>query len=258
MSSKISRYMQSLLGLCLTFILLGDAESQSFRSTVIDERANKEGVRTVISVDQDDVVHEIDIDEDVKSGATKAHMTGNLGIRILKSGDLELAALIPKQKVATAARRVTLPNGIIVHVIIAWGFPDLNTQNVYCSAYAFKEAGGKATLIFSKLDLGTELHQFIVEDINQDGKSEILIATREGHDQTMRIHQIQPDGSVRFIQNVTSSYVHTLADRYMDDEMGIYVEDKSEKSVPGGLCFKTWELKWSEKDQKFIKEDIPQ
>jgi hypothetical protein len=175
----------------------GDLQKQ----TIIAERSSRPHVtRTILSVDGDDVVHEID---ERPTGSGKTTIAGNLGTRITRSGNIELASVLPPGKVATYARRVTLPDGAIVHVIVAWGFPkDPDSQAAYCSLFVLLEKAGKVRLLLSQEDMGTYLEQVVVEDINNDGKTEVLITAREDHEESMWIFQVEPAGEIRFIQRI--------------------------------------------------------
>ncbi|HJX83847.1 MAG TPA: hypothetical protein VJ723_05850, partial [Candidatus Angelobacter sp.] len=208
---------------------------------------SRAGVRVLLAVDTDDVVHEIDIGlPDTKGEAITA---ANLGARLTKSGNLVLADLLPKGQVATMARRKTLENGKIIHVVMTWGFDEYpDTLTLYAHLYVFCEQHNEVNQIFGE-ELGSELDQFIVEDINHDGKIEILASTRENAVTVMHIWQIQLNGQVKEIQKIEGYSVHTQADRFLDQDQGIIVEQK----IAGSARFKTDEYIWSAKQQRFVK-----
>src|SRR5437016_3517857 len=90
--------------------------------TVIAKRTNKIGVTAVVAVDRDDAVHEIEIDLPDTKGPV---IWANLGARVFQSGRIVLAEVLPADKVATAARRVTLASGDVMHAVIAWGLSEV-------------------------------------------------------------------------------------------------------------------------------------
>lgn len=221
------------------------------RQTVIAERTSKAGVRIVLAVDRDDVVHEIGIGLPDTKG--EPEIESNLGTRVMTSGSLVLTSLLPKDKVATMARRVTLDSGVTIHVVVAWGFseyPDL--LRPYSHLYFFREDHGEVELDYDE-GLGSQLEQLVVEDINQDGKAEVLAATSENAVDLMYVWQIQPDATVKEIQRIEGYSVHTLADKFIGPDEGIVVESKADSCRPGRVSYDVEEYLWSAKEQKFVK-----
>src|SRR2546427_7798825 len=200
---------------------VSQASGQSNRSDlsnqkIIAERTNKIGVKSVIAVDQDGVVREIDFGLKDVSGPK---IFGNLGVQVTQSGNVNLASVLPKDKVATLTRRITLDDGSHIHVVVAWGFSSIPVvPDPYCSLYIYREYKGRVDEIFSEKDLGTELNQFVVEDINDDGKIEILFTVREASIETMWVYQIEPEGQIKGIQRIDGYYVHTIADRWLNGD----------------------------------------
>ncbi|MBZ5531159.1 MAG: hypothetical protein LAO20_06990 [Acidobacteriia bacterium] len=222
------------------------------KQTVLAERAGKAGVRILLAVDTDDIVHEIDIGLP-GSGGTPV-ITANLGTRVTASGNLRISDMLPRANVVTLARRVTLDNGMTIHVMIAWAFSEFPEVLLpYCYLYVFRENQHQVTQIAARR-LGTELDQFIVEDVNRDGNLEILVATSENAVSSMNIWQIQTDGDVKQIQRLDGYHVYTLADRFMDQDVGVIVTHKSEHSTAGAACFNNDEYMWSPKLQRFVKQ----
>ncbi len=221
------------------------------KQTVIAERTSRGGVRTILAVDADDVIHEIGIGlPDTKRDAV---IEANLGSRVTNSGSVDLSQVLPKDRVAALARRVSLADGLTIHVVIAWGFsqyPDILL--LYAHLYVFREQHGQIKQVVAE-ELGTTLGQVVVEDINHDGRVEILAASTENAVESMNIWQIQPEGAVTKIQRIDGYSVHTLADRFVDQEEGIIVEHKTTSSTPGAVCFRIDEYVWSTKQQRFIK-----
>src|SRR5882672_11378913 len=104
--------MHLLYSLLLLFpsLLLGGQSIQpdlKGQTIVVERKDNEVGVRTVIAVDRDDAVRLIDF----SARTDPPVISANLGARVLLSGRVELAKVLPHDKVATAARRVTLRNG---------------------------------------------------------------------------------------------------------------------------------------------------
>lgn len=253
--SKSKTYSHAVFAGVAFLWLAQQAFSESNKSvsnqTVLAERSNKVGVRTMIAINDDDVVHVIDIG---LQGTSAPTTSANLGTRITKSGGLDLTSVIPKDKVATAARRVSLADGSRMHVVVVWGFssfPDL--LEPYCSLYIFRERDGKTEKLLQE-ELGPQLDQFIVEDLNKDGKQEILISTIENADESMRVYQIEPDGRITFVQKLDAELIHTISERWMDEAPSIYIEEKSQKSIPGGACYKTAAYSWSKTANRFVLE----
>ncbi len=219
------------------------------KQKIVAERSNDVGTKRVIAVDQDGIVHEIDFGLQDTKGPT---FIANLGTQITTSGDLDLTTLLPKNQVATAARRITLNNGLRIHVIIAWGFssfPDIEMP--YCSLHIYKEQHGNAEKILSD-EVGAELDQFIVDDLIQDGRFEIFVSARDADTENLSVYQIQRDGQINRIQTIDGYSIHTFADRWMQVPQ-VVVEDKSEHSMPGGVCYKTEAYTWSKTANKFVK-----
>jgi hypothetical protein len=245
---KTSRIL-SLILVASASLLFGQHRLLDVRNQVtVSERRNEIGVRSLIVVDRDDAIREIDVGLPNSAGPV---VVANLGARITHSGRMEIGRYLPKEKVATAARRFTLRSGEVLHVVIAWGHSSvMESLEPQCSMYIYREHAATFDEIFSE-ELGDELDQFILEDINHDGKPEIMVTTRSGAIQQMLIWQIEPDGAIRELQRIDGYEVHTLADRFMGDDTGIFVADKSQKPKAGDLCFETAEYTWSRRLKKF-------
>jgi hypothetical protein len=221
------------------------------KNTVVAEKTLGSNAKAVIAVDTDDVVQEIIVDPESKKG--EVTVQADLGVRVLNSGNLSLATVIPKGEVATLARRVSLGSGTTVHAIIAWGYskyPKILTAR--CHLYVFTEQRGEVKLVVEE-ELGSELEQFVVTDMNQDQKPVLLVSTSENEEASMDIWQIQNDGEVKKIQRISGYRVYTLADRFLDKGQGIIVEEKLDAGVAGGTCVQTTEYSWSPKQRKFVK-----
>jgi len=148
------------LSLCVSLTSSGIREADTQKNTVVAERKLGSNAKVVIVVDTDDVVHEITVDPESKSG--EITVEAHLGVRLLNSGNLSLATVIPKGEVATLARRFSLGNGTTVHAVIAWGYskyPEILTPR--CHLYVFKEQRGEVKQVIEQ-ELGAELHQFVV------------------------------------------------------------------------------------------------
>lgn len=212
--------------------------------TIISERVSKAGVRDIIAVDQDDAVHEIVFG---LADSKRPVISANLGARVIRSGHMQISKFLPKDKVATAARRITVPDVGVMHVIIAWGYSSvIEGLEPRCSMYVFREREGDYEEVFSE-ELGEELNQFIVEDLNGDGKPEIVVSTTYNAEQEMVIWQIQSDGKVTELQKFDGYIVNTLLDRLMGQSIGTYVAQKSQRAG----CYDAREYIWSRKLKKF-------
>jgi hypothetical protein len=221
------------------------------KQKVIAERQNKAGVRVMLAVDIDDVVHEINIGTPGTSRGTV--VAANLGTRISSSGKLTLAAVLPSNKIPTLARRVTLRDGTVVHVVMTWGFsqyPDILEPHAHL--YVIRVQHNDVTQVFDE-ELGSELQQFLVEDINHDGQVEILAATNENAMTSLYVWQIQPEGEVREIQKIEGYSVHTNADRFLDQPAEVLVEGKIDCSIEGAVCLKIDSYQWSTKKKQFAR-----
>jgi hypothetical protein len=221
------------------------------KGTIISEKELGPTTHTVLIVDADDTVRELE--EDVSQPQTRPVLTANLGTRVTASGTISLSSVVPKDKVPTLAKRVTLTDGTIIHVIIAWGYsrwPDVLSPR--CSLFVFRQDHGDTKLLISE-ELGAEFDQLVVEDLNQDGKTEILVATRENAITSMDIWQIQPEKDVRKIQRIDGYRVHTQGDRFVGKEEGIIAEHKIVCSVPAAVCLRVDDYVWSPKQQRFAK-----
>ena len=232
-------------------VLFGQQRLLDLKNQVtVSERKNELGVRSLIVVDRDDAIREIDVG---LQGSTGPLVVANLGARITYSGRMEIGRYLPREKVAAAARRFTLSSGDVLHVIIAWGHSSVvESLEPECSIYFYRERAAGFDEIFSE-ELGDQLNQFILEDVNHDGRPEIMVTTTHYAIQEMLIWQIEPEGTIREIQRIDGYEVHTLADRFMDDDAGIFVADKSQKPGTGDLCFETAEYIWSRRLKKFTK-----
>jgi len=242
--------MHLLYSLLLLFpsLLLGGQSIQpdlKGQTIVVERKDNEVGVRTVIAVDRDDAVRLIDF----SARTDPPVISANLGARVLRSGRVELAKVLPHDKVATAARRVTLRNGDVIHVVIVWGLSSFElSHQAFCSLYIYRESRSGVEEIFSE-ELGAYMDQFIVEDLNHDGNVEILVATGENAVRLMYIWQIHPNGRITELQKIEGYEVNTEADRFMGLDSGILVTNKSKR--PG--CYDTTEYLWSPKRKKFIR-----
>ena len=237
------------LCLCVLPQLCGaDVKAQ----TVVAERTSKAGVRVVLGVDADDNVREVDVG--LPGGSAQPEIWANLGTRVVTSGSLTLAGLLPKGQVATLARRVSLDNGTIIHIVITWGFAeDPHLLRVYCHLYAFREQGGMVEKVADE-ELGSELEQLVVEDVNRDGKTEILAVTGENEAETMYVWQIELDGEVQEIQRIEGYHIHALSDNLTEPGEGILVEEKVGSPRGGLACYEIHEYIWSPKQRKFLIE----
>lgn len=237
--------------------LLGILATGSWRSAdvpariTVDERTNEKGTKTAIVVDSDDQVQEVDWRS---SSPGKPVIMANLGTRITKSGNIDLATVLPKGKVATMARRLTLADGSRIHAIIAWGFAqEPGSQSAYCSLYVLREQQRKLEKVLTKTDIGVVLEQFVFADINDDDKPLILVTTREGHSDSMLVFEIDKGSHLRIVQEIEGDYVHTIAERFMRGNPGIYVQDKAS----GGRCLESSRYVWSKSEGKFVKTQLP-
>ena len=222
------------------------------KQSIIASRTNERGFQTWLAVDQDDVIHEIVIDPDTRGCPVLAAI---LGIRLNHSGDLVLSAVLPTDKVAIAARRISMPRGVKFHVILAWGFSSVvfSTDHLQCHLYVFREEHGQVTQSAHE-ELGERLIQFIVEDLNNDGNVEILVNTGNYGFQNMVIWQILTSGEVKRVQLIDGDRVSTLQDRFLDDhDLGIVAETKAEKCPPGLVCYNVMAYKWFAQEGKFIR-----
>ncbi|HYL93322.1 MAG TPA: hypothetical protein VEW69_09220, partial [Alphaproteobacteria bacterium] len=86
-----------------------------------------------------------------------------------------------------------------------------------------------------------------------DGKVEVLAVVRDNSVETMYVWQIQQDGDLREIQRIEGYGVHTQADRFMGQGLGIILERKVQNSATGEFCYPTEEYVWSVKQQQFVK-----
>src|SRR5262249_35058645 len=213
------------------------------KQTVVAERALGPNARVLLTVDPDDVVHEIAADS--QGGRNQARLEADLGTRVAHSGTLVLEGVLPKGRVATQARRVTLENGDVFHVIIAWSYsryPEVLTPRA--NLFVFRQRHGEVEKVVEE-ELGPEFEQLVVGDINHDGRVEILVATRENEEASMDVWQIQTGGEVRKVQRIAGYCVSTLADRFLGQEEGILVEKKGAIAQGGGWCFTVDEYLWS-------------
>lgn len=244
-------FLLAVMGLILLQPAWAVGRLDMSKQTVIAERSSKAGVRVVLAVDPDDNVHEIGIG--LPDSKEEPAVEANLGVRVANSGSLSLISVLPKDKIPTIVRRVTLGDGTIIHVLLAWGFSEFPDMLLpYSHLYVFRERRGEASQLTSQ-ELGSELEQFVVEDINRDGNVEILVATRDNSVSSMNIWQIQPDGQVKKIQRIDGYRVHTLADRFIGPQQGIIVENKVRYPAPGMACFAIDEYLWSDKQRRFVK-----
>ncbi len=221
------------------------------RQTIIAERSGKASIRMLLAVDVDDVVHEIGIGLPGAKGSPEVE--GNLGTRVTTSGKLILEKALPKDRVATVARRVTLDNGVVIHFVVAWGFPrNLKILTPYASLYAVREEHGDFHQLFEE-ELGTELDQFIVEDINSDGKIEILATTRENEVEVMLVWQILSNGDVTEVQRIEGYSLHAPTGRYLGEDETVILAETKDVPRAGSVCYKVDEYTWSPKQGKFVK-----
>ncbi len=225
------------------------------KQIIIAERKTPAGGRTFIAVDQNDVVHEIGSNWDGRQSSP--FLVANLGTRVLKSGQLELNNVIPKGEVPTAARRITLSDKVTMHVILTWGFsesPDLLTP--YCRLHVLREQNQAVREINTEV-LGTDLEQFIVEDLTHEGAAEVLVASGEAAEESMDIWQIQKNGNFQKIQRITGYHVYSHADKEMSEEATILVETKGVKGAgPGKECSSIKEYRWSASKHKFVSGNM--
>jgi hypothetical protein len=217
---------------------------------IIARRTNSYGSETVIAVNRDDVVHELDKGKGDKDFIIAA----NLGTRITASGNLGLEQALPKQNVPVAAKRITFPNGVIVHIVLAWGFNSAvpNLLEPYCKLFVIREDHGTIKGIVEE-ELGTQLIQFIVEDLSGDGKYEVLITAREGSQDTMDVWQIH-SSEITKLQTIGGYQVSTISDRFMDSGFEVLVEEKAEDGFLDKVCYSATQYKWSPQSQRFVKE----
>ncbi len=216
----------------------------------IASKVNQRGVQTSLVVDQDDVIHEIVKDPEDNRGTVVA---GNLGVRITRSGDLFLKSVLPADKIAFAARRVSFSETLKIHVILAWGFSDtVKAANfLICHLYIFREDHGQFKES-THAELGDRFLQFIVEDLNRDGNYKVLVATQSFGFQDMDIWQIDKGGEVKHIQTIDGDQVFTLADRFLDDSPAIVAYTKAENCRAAQICYAITQYKWSAKENKYV------
>jgi hypothetical protein len=252
LKATIGVFVLAALGLFYTQPRFAGAKKINLaKQVIVAERASKAGVRILLAVDQDDAVREIDTGlSDTDGGPT---IQASFGARVTVSGNLKLANVLPKNEIAVQARRTTLESGVVMHVVLAWGFsqfPDILSP--VCWLHVFREGNGDTAQILAS-ELGPQLEQFVVEDINSDGKVEILVATRENAVASMDIWQLQPDSGIKKIQRIDGYNVHTQVDRFVGPDEGIIVERKR-RVDSGARCFDVDNYLWSEKQQRFVKE----
>jgi hypothetical protein len=137
---------------------------------------------------------------------------------------------------------------------VGWGHSSVvQSLQPQCNIYVYLEHKAAFTEIFSE-ELGDELNQFILEDVNHDGKPEIIVTATSGAYQQMYIWQIQSTGNIAEIQRIDGYEVHTLAPRFLGSDTGIFVAHKSQSPAAGNLCFDTEEYLWSRRQKKFVKD----
>ncbi len=217
---------------------------------VVASRTNSIGSKAVITVNRDDAVHKFDRNK----GDNDFIIAANLGTRIRTSGNLNLEQVLPKEDIPVAAKRVAFPDGVTVHVILAWGFSSVvpETLEAYCKLFVIREELGKTERMIEE-ELGTQLKQFIVEDLGGDGKYEVLVSTREGSADTMDVWQIY-SRKITKIQTIGGYEVSTISDRFMDSGFEVLVQEKADEPSPDKICYSATLYKWSAQHQKFIEE----
>jgi hypothetical protein len=229
----------------------GLADLDMAKQSIIATRANQKGFQTWLAVDPDDVIHEITQAPGDKKGPVLA---ANLGVRITQSGNLQLSSVLPADKAAVAARRVSLPDGSRIHVILAWGFmsdvPETLTPN--CHLYFFQENKGQFRQVASE-SVGERLIQFFVEDLHRDGDFEVLVTTQNYGFQAMSVWQIRMNGAVKKVQVIDGEVVSTMVDRFMNDDLGVRSETRAEKCPARQVCFVVTQYRWSPEKNKFIE-----
>lgn len=218
--------------------------------SIIASKVNQRGFQTSIAVDQDDAIHEIDKDPDNNRGAV---VTANLGVRITNSGDLVLKSVLPADKIAFAARRVSLSETLKIHVILAWGFSDTVEAAHFpiCHLYIIRGDHGQFKESTHQ-ELGEGFLQFIVEDLNRDGNYQVLVATQSFGFQIMEVWQIDKSGEVKHIQTIDGDQVSTVDDRFLDDPPGIIAYTKAENCREAEVCYSITQFKWSAKESKYV------
>lgn len=225
------------------------------KQTIIAERKTPAGGRSIIAVDDNDVIHEIGSNWDGRQRAP--FLVANLGTRVLKSGQLELDKIIPKGEVPTAARRITLSDKVTMHIVLTWGFsefPDLLAP--YCRLHVLREQNQAVQEINTEV-LGRDLEQFIVEDLTHENAAEVLVVSGEAEEESMNIWQIQKSGDFHKIQRITGYHVFTHADKEMTEEATILVETKGVKGAgPGKECSSIKEYRWSAAKHKFVDGNL--
>ena len=253
MKLRISSFIVTLYTLTVAISYLMDRKVSAANfagQDLIVTRSNAYGSEVAIAVNGDDIVHELDRDKGKKEFVVAA----NLGTRIRSSSSLELDKVVPHQNVPVVARRVSLPNGSRIHVVLAWGFSSAvaNLLELHCKIYIFRENQNKVERIV-EAELGDQLIQFIVEDLHKDGNFEVLVTTREGHEQTMYVWQIRTDGEVKKIQAIGGYQISTVADRFMNIDPEIVVEEKAQSPSEQDACYRTTAYQWSAEQQRFVQ-----
>jgi|GEM_PF-3928745 len=214
--------------ICLLLLLGSTMEPQTRKSLVDEHRSGT--THTILAVDSDDYVY-----YSHNPASDNARRDGLLGIRILKSGTLEIGSQLLHKRVATAARRRTLPSGDILHFVINWGFEgDLGT--IFASMVVFRESRiGKVDKILEEF-IGVAVTKFELGDFNQDGEEEVIVIGREGKHYNLKLFTIQSAGTVSKTQDVTGEEVTTIADRWPDKDALIVTVDNAGVDSRGRIC----------------------
>ena len=166
-------------------------------------------LRCVIGVDPDDAVDEY-CRQEVDGGPPQSFYLNRsqIGVMIRASGGLDLSAVLPSSKVPVLARRVTLSNGALAHVILAWGYShDQRELRPEYSIYEVLQTGNQAKLAWSQEDIAPELREFMVGDLNGDSKIEIADIGRYNGQETISLRELTKEGEVQPVQHISAGRI---------------------------------------------------
>jgi hypothetical protein len=217
---------------------------QSNGLEVIAQRSTQYGTTVTITVDKDDVVH------DRLESDGKTEVTGQLGLAVRNSGNLELKQYLPKGMVATYARRISNKDSV-THVVLAWGLSKYSELST-CFLLIYKETTAGIHLILEQKELGTNYKEIFAEDLDTDGRIEVILVTSENKTSTLHVYQPSANGFEE-TQTISGYAIWVSSHKSLIGPAHVVVSEKATVGKDGSLCERYKQFEWSTKKKRFVQ-----
>jgi hypothetical protein len=179
-----------------------------------------------------------------------------LGRRVSFSDDKSSVGLLPAKVVPTIAYQVNRGTGVRYHVVVAWGLEKRNelVRAVYSIFVLSEETRtGHLRQAYQETAIDENLKAFFVEDVNGDGKAEIIDIGSEGKISVARIRSLDSDGLVNHIQSFGEYEILYVPD--YRHGIGAFLLRKPVSrtaGTPDQVCYVQQQLVWSESQKRFV------